>query len=67
MLEVQFDFLGLGNHLKDIHDTRDNVIQIEVLSYHTQTTRLTLGPLQQVVQQVMHLFRLSVGLIEQCV
>ena len=62
---LQVDFLHLSNHLEDINHTRNNIVQVNILINHIQTTCLTLGPFQQVVQQVVRLLRLSVSLIQQ--
>ena len=65
MLQFQFDMLGLGDHLEDLNHTGNNVIQIQILRHYTQTACLTLRPLQQVIQQIMHFLRFLIGLIDQ--
>ena len=47
--------LGLSDHLEDLYHTRDDIIQIQILNHHIQTSRLTLGPFQQIVQQIVYI------------
>ena len=54
-LILQFDVLRHGNHLEDVYHARDDVVQVEVLRHHVQAARLALGPLQQVVEQVVYI------------
>ena len=55
-IQLQFDMLGFCNHHKDIHHSGHHLCQVKILEHHIQSARLALGPLQQVVEQVMGFF-----------
>ena len=57
--------LGNGYHLEDLYHARDDIVQIQILQYHREATRLTLRPFQKIIEQIMHFFRFFISLIKQ--
>ena len=49
--------LGLSYHLENLDYTRNNVVKIEILSNNIEASRLALGPLKQIVEQIVNILR----------